>query len=58
MYSVVLTKGAESIKKEIAEAQGEPPMIVKPHYICTTDLMILLMSGVANGNVGAYTAMG
>jgi hypothetical protein len=33
-------------------------MIEKPNYICNTDLMILLMSGKANGNVGAYDAMG
>jgi hypothetical protein len=39
-------------------SHGEPPLIDKPHYICTTDLMILLMSGVANGNVGAFDPMG
>jgi hypothetical protein len=33
-------------------------MIEKPNYICNTDLMILLMSGKANGNVGAFDAIG
>ena len=58
MYSIVMTKGVNEIKQEIGEAQGEPPMIEKPNYICNTDLMVLMMSGKANGNVGAYTAMG
>ena len=40
------------------ESHGEPPLIDKPNYICTTDLMVLLMSGKANGNVGAYDPMG
>ena len=58
LYSVIVTKGVEQIKKEIQMSHGEPPLIDKPHYICTTDLMILLMSGVANGNVGAFDPMG
>jgi len=33
-------------------------MIVKPFYVCTTDLLSLLITGEANGNVGAYTVTG
>jgi hypothetical protein len=38
--------------------QGQSPMIEKPHYICNTDLLMLLMTGKANGNVGAYDSSG
>eukprot|EP00801_Mesodinium_rubrum_P002550 Mrub_02550.p1 GENE.Mrub_02550~~Mrub_02550.p1 ORF type:complete len:532 (+),score=96.92 Mrub_02550:3-1598(+) len=58
IYTVIINKGTDLIKKEILQGQGNPPMIEKPNYICNTDLMVLLMSGNACGNVGAYTAFG
>lgn len=39
-------------------SQGEPPMIVEPFYISSTDMIILLLTGKACGNVGAYTLNG
>lgn len=49
LYSAILTKGIQNIRKE-----AELPLVVMPFNICTTDLMILLLAGNANGNVGAY----
>eukprot|EP01043_Picozoa_sp_COSAG02_P059884 COSAG02_NODE_7713_length_2878_cov_12.523929_3_plen_60_part_00 len=35
---------------------GEPPLIVGPHRICSSELMALLLKGVASGNFGAQNA--
>ena len=35
---------------------GEPPLIVGPHRICSSELMGLLLKGVASGNFGAQNA--
>lgn len=53
-YSAVLTRGLEKVRAESVLDGGRPPLIVGPHSLCSTELMGLLMFGIARGNVGAY----
>lgn len=39
------------------QSGGELPLIVAPFYICVTDLLMLLITGKANGNVGDFDPM-
>lgn len=60
LHSVVLTRGEELIKKEVREFGGELPLVAEQHgaWLCTTELMGLLMRGAACANVGAFLANG
>jgi len=33
-------------------------MIIKPWYVCTSELIMLLLTGTASGNVSAYDVKG
>ncbi|KRX00636.1 UBA-like protein [Pseudocohnilembus persalinus] len=55
LYSLVLTKGLDKIKEEVSKSGGELPLIVRPFNICVTDLIMLMISGEANGNVGDFS---
>ena len=57
-YSAVLTRGIDKVKTDVALDAGSPPLVVGPHSLCSTELMTLLMAGVARGNVGAYSMAG
>jgi len=53
-YSAVLTRGLDRVRAEVALDGGSAPLVAGPHALCTTELMSLLMQGVARGNVCAY----
>lgn len=53
-YSAVLTRGLERVRAEMALDGSQPPLIIGPHSLCGTELMGLLMFGIARGNVSAY----
>ena len=52
MYCAVFTRTIDLVKKDVQLAAGEFPLIKKPFNICTTDLLMLLITGRANGSVG------
>lgn len=54
VYSAVLTRGVELIKKDMEQSGGEPPLVIPPFSLCSSELLMLLVRGEANGNVGAY----
>lgn len=58
VYSCVLSRGVDQVRSDIGRDSGEPPLITGPHALCTTELLSLMLRGVASGNVGAYTAIG
>jgi len=53
-YSAILSRGLDKVRAESVLDGGRPPLIVGPHSLCSTELMGLLMFGIARGNVSAY----
>lgn len=53
-YSAVLSRGLDVVRSEALSDGGRPPLVVGPHSLCSTELMGLLMFGIARGNVSAY----
>eukprot|EP00759_Apiculatamorpha_spiralis_P006217 PhF_6_TR13645/c0_g1_i1/m.21883 len=51
---IVATKGEEAIRKETDEI----PLIYGPHWLCSSSLMTLLLTGNAHGNFSAYEVTG
>jgi hypothetical protein len=58
VYSAFLSRGSEKVQQDVAMGGGMMPIVFGPFNLCTTELMSLLMRGVANGNVGAYSQTG
>ena len=58
VYAALLCRGADKVRTDVVADMGEPPLIVGPHQICSSELVSLLLRGVATGNVAAHTAMG
>mmetsp|Transcript_15141 Transcript_15141/g.24133 ORF Transcript_15141/g.24133 Transcript_15141/m.24133 type:complete len:501 (+) Transcript_15141:176-1678(+) len=62
VYSAALTRGVKQIKQDIISEGGETgsPLTIKAHnsWLCTSELISLLIRGKAGGNVGAFTLMG
>eukprot|EP01059_Diplonema_ambulator_P009944 TRINITY_DN19922_c0_g1_i1.p1 TRINITY_DN19922_c0_g1~~TRINITY_DN19922_c0_g1_i1.p1 ORF type:complete len:503 (+),score=66.18 TRINITY_DN19922_c0_g1_i1:41-1510(+) len=58
VYSAILTRGVENVKTDVAEDLGEPPLVLPPFYICTSDLVALFLRGVAKGNTSSYNMTG
>ena len=54
MYSLVHTRGVEQIKSEALEL----PLVYGNFWVCSSELVALVLRGVADGNVGAYGAGG
>jgi len=55
LYSVVLTRGVQQIKVDLAKDGSQPPLVVGPNWLCTSDLVSLMLVGEAKGNVSAYS---
>jgi len=53
LFSCVLSRGEENVTRD-ALAFGELPLLYGPHLLCTSELLMLLLTGKANGAVGAY----
>lgn len=52
--SAVLTRGPEQVRSEMSLDGGSPPLVSGLHALCATELLGLLMVGIARGNVCAY----
>eukprot|EP00929_Paragymnodinium_shiwhaense_P002611 TRINITY_DN102911_c0_g1_i1.p1 TRINITY_DN102911_c0_g1~~TRINITY_DN102911_c0_g1_i1.p1 ORF type:complete len:536 (+),score=109.83 TRINITY_DN102911_c0_g1_i1:91-1698(+) len=57
-YAAVLSRGADLVRAEACSDGGSLPLVVGPHSLCSTELMGLLLSGLARGNVSAYGSDG
>eukprot|EP00051_Salpingoeca_urceolata_P002406 m.49932 g.49932 ORF g.49932 m.49932 type:complete len:519 (+) comp12112_c0_seq1:50-1606(+) len=55
VYSAVLTRGVDLVRKDVLSDGGEPPLIAGPFALCSSELVSLLLRGSAGGNVAAYT---
>jgi hypothetical protein len=56
--SAVATRGAARVRADVSRGGGELPLIVGPHQLCTSELVMLLLFGAAEGSVGAFSVMG
>eukprot|EP00933_Yihiella_yeosuensis_P036931 TRINITY_DN30782_c0_g1_i2.p1 TRINITY_DN30782_c0_g1~~TRINITY_DN30782_c0_g1_i2.p1 ORF type:complete len:556 (-),score=132.77 TRINITY_DN30782_c0_g1_i2:31-1524(-) len=58
VYSAVFTRGFKLVNKDAVSEGGELPLVPRAFncWLCSMELMSLLMRGHANGNVGAFTA--
>jgi len=58
--SAVFTRGVEKVKHECLLEHGELPLVPKNFdcWLCSTELLSLLMRGSAMGNVGAHSEEG
>lgn len=52
--SCVLTRGTEQVAADVGLDGGSLPLVYGPHSLCTTELVNLLLCGVARGNISAY----
>ena len=57
-YSCILTHGVDKVAAEAAMEGGATPLVSGPFSLCGTELISLLLCGVARANVGAYGAGG
>jgi len=57
-YACVLTRGVDAVKAEAAKDGGGVPLVSGPHALCGTELINLMLAGVARANVGAYDGAG
>ena len=53
-YSCILTHGVDAVKSEANRDGGGVPLVSGPFALCGTELISLLLGGVARCNVGAY----
>jgi len=60
LYSAVLTRGPELLRREALAAGGELPLVTQAFscWLCTTELLSLMLRGSAAGNVGAFCGDG
>ena len=57
VYSALLSRGVDQCKMDMASSGTEPPLVVGPHSVCSSDLMSLLLRGVASENIFAYNPL-
>ena len=57
-YACVLTRGVNEVRADVALDGGSTPLVSGPHALCGTELVNLLVAGVARANVGAYEGGG
>lgn len=60
VYSAVMTRGIEQVRIDATAEGGELPLVIRQFncWLCTTELMSLLLRGKAEGNVGQFKADG
>lgn len=60
LVSCLLTRGLDRVRSEVEAEGGELPLVTKAFncWLCTTELLSLLLRGTCSGNVGAFTAAG
>eukprot|EP00947_MAST-08B_sp_MAST-8B-sp1_P002785 g2785.t1 len=54
LYSALLSRGVDQARLDMASSGTEPPLVVGPNSVCSSDLMSLLLRGVASANIFAY----
>jgi hypothetical protein len=52
---IVQTRTVGQIRKDVAQSNGELPLIIGPNFLCSSELMSLLIRGNADGNFGAIS---
>ena len=57
-YSCILTHGVDKVKAEASLDGGGAPLVSGPFSLCGTELISLLLAGVARCNVAAYEGVG
>ena len=58
VYSAVFTRGVDRVRKELVDGDSEGSLVVGSFWLCTSELVMLLITGQANGAVGAYNDAG
>merc|ERR1711865_191654 len=58
MYSLVLTRTPDQVKKDLASEMESGPLVLAPTFVCSMGLMGLLLKGEARGTISAYAAIG
>jgi len=53
VYSAVFSRGLDRVREDLKTADNEASLVVGPFWLCTSELLMLLITGTA-GNVGAY----
>ena len=56
-YSCVLTRGVDTVRSEACLDGGGVPLVSGPFALCGTELVSLMLCGVARCNVSAYEAL-
>ncbi len=54
VYSAVFSRGVDKVREDVKTADNEASLVVAPFWLCTSELLMLLITGAANGSVGAY----
>jgi hypothetical protein len=58
-HSAVYSRGVEGVRADVAaDGGGELPLVYGPHALCSSELVNLILEGVARGNVSAYDPNG
>ena len=55
-YAAILTRGVDTVRSEACSDGGGVPLVSGPFALCGTELISLLLAGIARGNIGAYDA--
>ena len=58
MYSGLLSRGIDLVKNDIDSDVGEPPLVLAPCFICSSELFGLFFRGIGGGNTSSYTVTG
>lgn len=58
MYSCVLTRTPDQVKKDLAAEMENGPLVLAPTFVCSMGLMGLILKGAARGTISAYAAIG
>eukprot|EP00658_Telonema_sp_P-2_P032721 TRINITY_DN24155_c0_g1_i1.p1 TRINITY_DN24155_c0_g1~~TRINITY_DN24155_c0_g1_i1.p1 ORF type:complete len:506 (+),score=93.11 TRINITY_DN24155_c0_g1_i1:185-1702(+) len=58
VYSCLLTRTPEQVRKDLASEMENGPLILAPTFVCSMPLMGLMMRGQARGSISAYSPIG
>lgn len=58
IYSALHTRGLDQVRKDVSVDGGDMPLVFGINWLCTSELVSLLLRGNAGGGVGAYNATG
>lgn len=58
VYSCVFSRGVEQVVDDLKEQDDEQSLVAGPFWLGTSELMGLMMTGKARGNVGAFAPDG